>query len=463
MVLVMTLGAGLTVCQAQTAATTTPPPQPSEFEQFVTESKNPAPWLTWGADFRVRDEYVDKANMLPGSATAERNVMRMRTRLWSSVAPVEGIALNMRLAWEARYFFRPDPPAVPGGHSGSFDEILFDNMNLRFTNLFNTPTTLTAGRQDYLTGIGSGWWLMDGTPLDGSRTYFLDSARLTYDLADAKTVINGIFVYQKANSDAWLAPINQQSYRYYLTEQDQMAGILYLQNKSIEKTQLDLYFVLDNDDKVMANGNEGYIYAVGARGVVDATDRVKISGEIMPQFGSHWNYSTAQVQNYQALAAQSQITYSFKDKLNNTVRAGYEFLSGDDPTTSEYERSDLIWGRYPRYSELLVYNPTTGPRTGDLGNYHRFTAGWSINPFRKTQFALDYHALFSVEHEAVYGTQTTGDFRGHLVTALLEYTFNKHLKGHLRAEFFAPGSYYDGTGASKEMETFLRAELYGTW
>ncbi len=39
------------------------------------------------------------------------------------------------------------------------------------------PLTATVGRQDIIEGVG--WLVMDGTPLDGSRTVYFDAARFT--------------------------------------------------------------------------------------------------------------------------------------------------------------------------------------------------------------------------------------------------------------------------------------------
>ena len=57
---------------------------------------------------------------------------------------------------------------------------------------------------------------------------------------------------------------------------------------------------------MIANGNNGFIYAPGARAQVDLSDNVKWSGEVMPQFGSHRNYDTASTEavNFQGRLAE---------------------------------------------------------------------------------------------------------------------------------------------------------------
>lgn len=469
--------------RAATTTTSTPPPAappPSAFESFVASSKKPVDWLTWGADLRIRDEFVDNAAMRNPPSPSELNQLRTRARLWATLKPLDVVEVNARLAWESREFTTPDEPVGVSGryavNSFELDELLLDNLNVRLTNAPVEGLTLTVGRQDIL--FGNGWLVGDGTPRDGSRTYFLDAARLTYDWKEAKTVLNAIYVDQGAASDRWLSPINAEDYRNYLTEQNERALILYAINKSWKPAQIDAYFIYKNDEAVDAftpaglrrfPTSDGYILAFGARAQVDLTDHWRARVEFAPEFGEK-QLSTAALggaaaptRDLSAFGANTLVSYQIKDRFNQVLRAGYEYLSGDDPTTSDAtERFDPLWGRWPQVSELLVYNPTTGPRPVEWGNYHRLQLGYAMNPAKNVGFTLDYHAFFAAEDEVAPVT-SGGDFRGHLLVSQLEYTFNKHLKGHLRSEFFFPGDYYQGSVNQTDMESFLRAEVYLTW
>ena len=80
---------------------------------------------------------------------------------------------------------------------------IVDNLNVQWKRAVRTcPSTLTVGRQDIF--LGDGWLVGDGTPEDGSFTYFLDSARLTYNLEEQHTTIEAIGIIQYARPDAWL-------------------------------------------------------------------------------------------------------------------------------------------------------------------------------------------------------------------------------------------------------------------
>ena len=448
-------------CADQTVTTT------NRFESFVNQTKNPVDWLSWGADLRVRNEYLLNANMQLNPAANEINQLRTRVRIWTTLKPVDNFELNGRLTWESRYFSRPDEPVPMGSFlldSFEHDEVICDNLNFRFTQLFHEPVTLTVGRQDLF--LGNGWIFGDGTSRDGSRTYFLDAARLTFEYKPWQTTFNVIGIDQSAQPGGWLPPIDQQDFREFLTEQNEHALVLYAINKAIPETQVDGYFIYEQSDRVSGVGGsvDGQVFAFGARVAANLSEHWKLRSECLPEFG-HKNG-----QHLEAFGANNRLSYYFLDPLNNNLRIGYEYLSGNKPgTPNQNERFDPLWGRWPQFSELLVYNPTVGPRPVEWGNFHRLNCGWSFNPVKKMEFSADYHALFAVENEpfTFAGTtyQTTGHFRGHLATTQLEYVFNTHLKGHLRGEWFFPGDYYDTvpSGPQKDMELFLRAEVLVSW
>jgi hypothetical protein len=52
-----------------------------------------------------------------------------------------------------------------------------------------------------------------------------------------------------------------------------------------------------------------------------------------------------------------------------------------------------------------------------------------------------------------------GNFRGHFLQTVLKHQFNKHVSGHLWAEFIWQGDYY----AQRDLMTFLRAEMLFTF
>ena len=203
----------LTVALAQTTqpaaqASGQPAPQPSAFEQFAKDVKNPAPWLTWGGDLRLRNEYFNNALALnEGAARHEQDYFRFRERLWLSITPVTNLSVNTRLASEQREWMKPSFVKQYGYREGLEERyVILDNANVKWNNAFDLPLSVTAGRQDIQLGDPLNWWLVcDGTPYDGSWTMFLDSIRASYDAKDIKTKFDLIYIYQNALPDEWVS------------------------------------------------------------------------------------------------------------------------------------------------------------------------------------------------------------------------------------------------------------------
>jgi hypothetical protein len=256
------------------------------------------------------------------------------------------------------------------------------------------------------------------------------------------------------------------------TEQDERGVILYARNKSLVKdTDLDFFFIYkDNDpaqplwrvnngfDPFPSPAREGETYALGARIDGKLTPHWAVRAEAAGEWGDVFGA------DLEAFGFNGRVTYHLGDPLANRVHLGYEYLSGNDPDTSDNEAFDPLWGRWPQWSEL--YQPYTyaiDSRTGEATNLQRVNLGWGIKPHPTTEITLDYHALFAVENTlgGVPGFSRDGDFRGHLTTAWVKTKFNKHVAGHLMAEYLDPGDYYDDT--RDDSAWYLRAELFLTW
>ena len=184
--------------------------KPRTFDDCAKEIKNPTDWLNWGGDIRVRNEYYPNTVSLSKNAPLnEQDVVRYRGRVWATVTPLTNVNVNGRLAAEPRLWVKPSFTTADTGNSGmEWRYGIVDNLNVKLNNLFNQPATLIAGRQDIALGDYYDWWLvLDGTPADGSLTFFLDGIRLTYDAKPIKTKFDFIYINQNAKPDAVLPTI----------------------------------------------------------------------------------------------------------------------------------------------------------------------------------------------------------------------------------------------------------------
>ena len=479
----------LTVAVAQTGGQAAP--QPSAFEQFAKEVKNPAPWLTWGADFRARNEYLNNALTLSeAGARHEQDYFRFRERLWTTITPVTNFTLNARLAAEQREWMKPTYANQHGYRSG-FEEryLILDNANVKWNNAFNQPLTITAGRQDIFFGDPLNWWLVaDGTPGDGSWTFFLDSIRLSLDAKDIKTKFDLVYIYQNALPDEWIPTIGRSSKNtvagvprpYSLTEQNEQGVIFYVSNKSLKNAQIDGYFIYKHDSRelpLLTAGDNADIYTIGAKITGQPAPHWAYSLEGAYQFGNKQDFtvltnyvnSSSDWRDISAYGANAKLTYLFKDKRNNQTSIIFEYLSGDDPNTRDSdEMFDVLWGRWPRWSELYIYSYVyeTSGKIAQLNNVMRVGASWSLSPMKNTTFSAMYNALFAPQEiptrriaPAAGLFSYDGNFRGHYVQAVLKHQFSKRVSGHLWSEFVWQGDYY----AQRDLMTFLRAEVMFTF
>ena len=499
---IITLGATLVIASAQTTQTTAaapappPPPALSSTEQMIKDIKNPASWMTWGADLRLRNEYLyDVITLNPRANLNEQDYFRFRGRVWTTITPVDDLNLNARLATEAREWMKeagysPMKLSSTQGKVGpDYTEGVFDNLNAKWKNIAGLPLTATVGRQDIF--LGDGWLVGDGTPYDGSWTYFLDSARVAYELKDQQTTIEAIGIIQSARDADWLPVLNAGQHRL-LTEQNEAGAILQIANTTMKAANLTGYFIYKHDDAEnmsLADAQSFHpdnadIYTLGGRVNGLLTDNLKYWVEGAYQFGRKAYPILGPTQNPQltapagtfrdidAFGMNSKLTYMFKDKLNNQLNMSFEFLSGDDPNSGNDEMFDVLWGRWPRWSETGLYMFPAETRVGQEANLIRFGPTWTLNPIKDLEFSASYYALFSPMDVPTLGaTQTlapnnpsrlftdTGNFRGHFTQAVLKYKFSPHMTGHLWSEFLFPGDYY----VNRTMMTFLRAEVMFTF
>ncbi len=448
---------------------------------------DPAPAWSGGLELRLREVGINNANALDdASVSAERHFQRYRLRAWGQFQPGDSLTANARLMWEGRHYNEPDAPAA--GYDTSYSgALMFDNLYVQADKVGGLPLKLKLGRQDII--LGNGWLMLDGSPLDGSRTLFFDALRATW--SGGHNSVDAIVLKQNPRTSLTLdGKVEDQ------TEQNEKGLVLYLRNKYSPDTTLDgFYFYKDNSfaSGSILNGarrtNNGFTIPVAA----DPSDSGHVNalgGRIETQYSPTWKlraeaaaeWGTRQVgvlasQDMRGFGFNGRATHSLGGAWNKRVHVGYEYLSGDDPdTTSRNEAFDPLWGRWPQWSEL--YGPYTygaETRTGETTNLHRLNLGWVAQVHPMAELSLDYHALFADQNTKCgpggvtctsapapgLGFSTHDKFRGHLVTAWLRAKFNKNISGHLLAEYFMPGDYY--VTPKDDNAYFLRAELNLTY
>jgi hypothetical protein len=485
------------------ATTPTPPapgataPAPETWEQWAKQVKNPTEWMTWGADLRLRNEYFDNAITLDERAPRhEQDYFRFRERLWASVMPMKDLSVNGRLAAEQRLWMKPSFNGNYGARSG-FEEryMILDNANVKWNNILDAPLSLTAGRQDIMFGDPLNWWLVaDGTPGDGSWTFFLDSIRMGYEAKEIKTKFDLVYIYQNALPDEWIPTLGKSSEStapgigatpggqraYNLTEQNEQGVIVYLSNKSAKDMQVDGYFIYKRDNRVhtslIPNGDNAQIYTLGGKLSGTPMEHLFYSAEGAYQFGTKQDPTVGAAyvdstgyRDINAFGVNAKLTYLCKDKLNGQASAIFEYLSGDDKgSRGTDEMFDVLWGRWPRWSELYIYSyiNENGGKIAQLNNIERIGGSYSLSPMKGMTCSATYNALFAPESTptrqraaAAAEFSNSGHFRGHYLQTVLKHQFNKNISGHVWGEFLWERDFY----TQHDLMTFFRVELMFTF
>ena len=423
---------------------------------------NPTDWIEMGLDQRIRYVYANNATTQDQQAATDNewHYSRNRTRLSAKFKLSENVDFNTRLVWEWRHW---DHPRESASHT-DFDEMIFDTFNLTVRNLFDAPLTAVFGRQDI--NLGDGWLVCDGTPFEGSRTFYFDAARFTYKLSE-ETTADLIFISQFDDENKWISPINHRKRIKHVTNgQDEKGMILYVSNKSFENTTIDGYYIYKEDNKSRKRytetehaGIDSEIHTFGTRIVKKLDDHWTAKAEIAKQFGRK------DKDKLDALGGTSRLLYAFNDENKNELFVDYEYLSGDKSGTDKDEEFDPLWGEFPQFTrggDLQVYLWRDEGAVGSISNLHRIGLGHKFSPIEKWTFETSYNLLFAdtnpYRNTAKY---STGGLRGQLLTAYWKYKCCKNLSYHFLVDYFMPGSYY--SEANRDSCIFARFNIEFTF
>ena len=402
----------------------------------------------WGGDLRVR--YTDLGDIPTniGSLAFDQGFWRIRPRVWTQYKPTDGITLKGRLTNEFRFY--RDSSFPPGSDKWDpLSEVIVDTLYADFQNLANNKLSLRVGRQDMIYGTGK--IILDGTPLDGSRTIYFNAVKAGVELpsdnhidllaifnkAEDKLVINGQGEHERYGYDS-----------IAVVEQDESALGFYGKNKHFEGYPFEYYYIYKEEDaRDSGLRPDVNFHTYGARVMPKFSDQFKGNFELALQNGDHGSESQ------KGTLFDGSLTWSFGGNLNPQLVGGYYYLSGDDASTSKNESWHQVFARWPQISELYIYSYVgTDYSVSGWTNLQTPYIGLDMVPFQKSKLALRYYNLQAEEKDG----PGTGDKRGDLLTALLKFTINDHLSGHLRAEYLDPGNYYaKGTDSA----SFLRANV----
>lgn len=414
----------------------------------VKESVNAmTPGVSWGADLRLRSEYLDDAKLDDQSGSAEYWRQRFRARLWATAKPTDNLSFMARLTTEPLYYTRFDDAP----DEWTQDEALIDQLYFDWKGDLGAPMKVRVGRQDIR--LGDGWLVRRGTPSDSSRTNFFDAVRTTVTLNDRGCELDLIGLRNRANSSSLARPFGDDDLD--LIEQDETGAIVYGRSRHFEKVELDAYFIYKHNDKVLAKGNDADIYTFGVRAAGPWRERWTYSADLAPQFGQKNDT------DIDALGFRGRLAYALEDAWTSSLWLGYEYRSGDDDPDGAF---DVLWGRYGE-NIANIFSPigSLEGQTCHPTNFHLPRLGWTGQPTKALSLNCDWGPMFAEDnpYAGKPGFSDDGRFRGHLVTGTALYKINRHAETYLMCETFFPGDYYEDP--RDQAGTYLRWHVMLTW
>lgn len=432
----------------------------------------------YGGAFRLRQEYWENTTSLQtetNNTHEDRDFFRLRTTLWGKVDVNKDFGAYLRLLNEARYYignYKPEFELGKGNRDNiDVDELIVDNLYIDYKNVFGVPLDLRIGRQDFLGAYGEGFLIVDGTPVDGSRSFYFNAVKATVKINKDNSVD---LVYTKnPKTDQYmpsLYPARPNGASYYdnkriLSASDEEGAWLYVKSKVNDNFAIEPYYIYKKEDPVGSNQTLK-LNTTGARAVFTA-GTWKVRGEFAHQFGKYDDTATITGKDRKANGGYIFAGQKYeKMALKPEWELGYVYLSGDDPTTTEHEGWDPLFSRGAAWNELYIYTliPESAGKEGFAApgywtNMHLYKFGVKLALASATNLGLSYQILKADQNtsglSAAMYTNNSKD-RGQLATLMLTHAFTKQIDGFLQAEYFVPGKFYTDQAQNA---AFLRWQL----
>lgn len=412
----------------------------------------------FGGALRLRQEYWQDVFDMNKDLAKDENFIRFKTTLFGQyTCPKTGSVLYLRLANEMRYYMLSNSAAnqeSTGGKVYDMDEGVIDNLYFEKKGLFDGKIDLKLGRQDFLGTYGEGFLIMDGTPVDGSRTFYFNAAKATYKINPSNS-IDFIYLVNLAK-DKMLLFDNQRAARATNTS-DEQAGIIYGKLKLNDSVSFEPYFM----NKIEFTAPNLNVNTFGARIVDTINPSWKVRGELAMQSGE---YDNAAKTKMAAMGGYAYATRSFKEtKYSPEIEVGLTYLTGDDVTTPDtVEAWDPLFSRFPSLSELYLLSYLS--ETGIIGYFSNLTMikipQVKLQFTKDTSMSVSYNLLTANQNIASAKTMFSNDGkdRGQMLIANVKHAINKNLSGYLWVERFTPGNFYTSSVAPGPA-TFVRWQI----
>ncbi|MDD8013154.1 MAG: hypothetical protein PHX05_06740 [Acidobacteriota bacterium] len=394
---------------------------------------------------RIRQESWDNTMSLDEGVADTSAYLRLRTGLGAQWRPNDAWEVNLRLTNENRVYLAPklDPRLKT---DFNVHEVFFDQLNVRWRNPGRLPLTATLGRFDIM--FGEGFLVMDGGPLDGSRSGYFNGLRLDYALKNRNSLT--FFFVRQPRVDTLLPVVNDKGQA--MVEQEEQ-GVGFYFNGRVKQTGIEAY-LFRKDAFAFGPLPGGALHVAGGRVVHPFTTKLPLTAEGAFQLGTLAKRNRRAAGGYFHLDRQS----GWRFPLPALLTIGGIYLSGDDPTTRSCEGWDMAFSRWPKWSDSLIYLQAKETRVADSTNFISLYGQLLFEPAEKVKLLLAWHRLAAPEKWATSALLAgQGKNRGGLFIAKITYDVSRNLSGRLIWENFNPGDFY---AAGADPYNWVQFELF---
>jgi hypothetical protein len=445
--------------------------------------------LTAGADLRLRQEIWTNTVFLGtinpathGPWQNDRNFFRLRASVWAKLEYEKMFDAYAKVTTEPKYYGGPYHPMLVGDTHGQYwdqDEVIADNLYISGKKLFNGLIDFRVGRQDFLSPddiYGEGFLIMDGTPGDGSRTFYFNAAKMRVNFTKDNSV--DLVYINDGQTDRFMPsmhpsirPTNNALYTdslRWLSTSHEQGFMIYGRNRFEKIATFDPYYIYKIEDGFGTNPRLK-LHTVGGRATVSYKGW-RAKAEVAYQFGQYDSNSTySHGIDRTGLGGYAFVGRKFDELPGKPeIDIGVVYYSGDDPKDPSDKRKafDPLFSRFPSWNELYVYTliPENSARYANSipGYWTNLGIGMvkaKVNITSTTVLNLTYQYLMAPQKTSGLTTSMFSNSsrdRGHLPTAILTQKIMKNLDGMLQFEYFVPGKFY---ASNAKDAIFFRSQL----
>jgi hypothetical protein len=285
---------------------------------------------------------------------------------------------------------------------------------------------------------------MDGTPLDGSRSMYLNALDASYAVGKAKLELLAI---SDPHRDIYLPLVSDK--KKTVVEPDERALGLYFTDTAVPRTGLEAYYFYKaelNDTRAPGPAAQGdrRIHTLGGRATRELGAGWSARAELAGQAGRQ-----DPGLDFLAWGLNAAVKRTFACTGKPSVSLGVVALSGDDPATPKVTAWDPLFSRWPKWSELYIYTLGTEKGGAYWSDLKMLQAEVLYAPLKQLNLRATYYRMGAFHpfpgKPAVFAGGLT---RGDLYQLRADVKLNDSWRGHVMGEYLAPGSYYTGKDAS---------------